>query len=386
MNLITFNNPLLICASSDPNSLRAAVHTPVTSWRSEVGGGGASLLRLLQVRLGLQVSLEEGEQAEVLAAVVAAVRRLSAVDAAVPHEARGEVEGLGAEGAAVRFLPGVGVPVVPQQLLQPVALPADVAVERFLPRVAPLVNPELRRVGELLAAHLAGDDGVRGRQLVGGELVRVFADDVVLQAAVGLAADGAQLPLPGVDGLVAAQVGGLGEALPAGAAPVRPLGLVHQLVARQVASVVEAFPADVADEGLVEVRHPVRLQHADAGVALAADVAVAGLLAGVPRLHVQVAVRFVVEPLGAVVAGVGQQPVLFDLVLAEPQNAGEECAAHRAHRVGLLLVVAESLRVGKQHPALQTQLVRLCRRSRAAGALLPAPFPAEGCSGSALHG
>ena len=46
--------------------------------------------------------------------------------------------------------------------------------------MAPLVNFELRQVGELLAAHLAGDDGVSGRQLVGRELVRVFADDVVL--------------------------------------------------------------------------------------------------------------------------------------------------------------------------------------------------------------
>lgn len=353
----------------------------VSSWRSEVGGGDAPSLRLLQVRFGLQVSLEEGEQAEVLAAIVAAVRRLSSVDAAVPHEARGQVEGLGAEGAAVRFHPGVGVPVVPQQLLQPVALPADVAVEGFLPRVAPLVNLELRQVGELLATHLAGDNGVCGRQLVGGELVRVFADDVVLQAAVGLAADGAQLPLPGVDRLVAAQVGGLGEALPAGGALVRPLVPVHQLVARQVAGMVEAFAADVADEGLVEVRQPVRLQHTDAGVALATDVAVAGLLASVPRLHVQVAVRFVVEPLGAVVAGVRQQPVLFDFMLAEPQDAGEECAAQRAHRVGLLLVVAESLHVGKQHPALQTQLVHLCRLSRVAVFLLPAavPFPALCC-------
>lgn len=286
------------------------------------------LLRLLQVSFGLQVSLEEGEQAEVLAAVVAAVRRLSAVDAAVPHEAGGQVEALGAEGAAVRFLPGVGVPVVPQQLLQAVALPTDITVERFLPCVAPLVNLELRQVGELLAAHLAGDDGVSGRQLVGGELVRVFADDVVLQAAVGLAADGAQLTLSGVDRLVAAQVGGLGEALPASGTLVRPHVLVHQLVARQVAGVVEAFAADVADEGLVEVCHPVRLQHTNAGVALPADVAVAGLLPGVPCLHVQVAVRFVVEPLGAVVTGVRQQPVLFVLVLAEPQDAGEEHSAH----------------------------------------------------------
>lgn len=66
---------------------------------------------------GLQVSLEEGEQAEVFAAVEAAVGRLSGVDAAVPHVAGGQVEGLGAECAPVGFLPSVGVPVVPQQLL-----------------------------------------------------------------------------------------------------------------------------------------------------------------------------------------------------------------------------------------------------------------------------
>lgn len=151
---------------------------------------------------------------------------------------------------------------------------------------------------------MAGDDGVRGWQLVGGELVGVLADDVVFQTAVGLAADGAELPFSGVGRLVAAQVGGLRETLPTGGALVRPHVLVHQLVARQVAGMVEAFPADVTEEGLVEVRHPVRLQHADAGVAFATDVAVAGFLAGVPRLHVQVAVSFVVEPLGAVVAGV----------------------------------------------------------------------------------
>ncbi len=63
---------------------------------------------------GLQVSLQEGEQAEVFPAVEAAVRRLAGVDAAVPHEAGGQVEGFGAEGTPVRFLPGVGVPVVPQ--------------------------------------------------------------------------------------------------------------------------------------------------------------------------------------------------------------------------------------------------------------------------------
>lgn len=287
-----------------------------------------SLLHLLQVSFRPQVSLEEGEQAEVLAAVMAAVRRLSAVDAAVPHEAGGQIEALGAEGAAVRFLPSVGVLVVPQQLLQAVALPADVTVERLLPRVAPLVHFELGRVGKLLAAHLAGDDGVSGRKLVGGQLVRVFADEVVLQAAVGLAADGAQLPLSGVDGLVTAQVGGLGEALPTGGAVVWTQLLVHQLVARQVAGVVEAFAADITYEGLIKVGHPVRFQHADAGVALATNVTMAGLLAGVPGLHVQVTVRLMVEPLGTVLAGVRQQSVLFHLMLPEPQDASEEPSTH----------------------------------------------------------
>ncbi len=232
---------------------------------------------------------------------------------------------------------------------------------RLLSGVAPLVNFKLRRVGELLAAHLAGDDGVSGRQLVGRELVRVFADDVVLQAAVALAADGAELPLSGVDRLVTAQIGGLGEALPAGGALVGPDLLVHQFVARQVAGVIEALPADVADERLLEVGHPVRLQHADAGVALPADVAVAGFLSGVPRLHVQVAVSFVVESLRAVVAGVRQQPVLFHLVFTESQDAGEQHPAHRAHRVRLAVVVGEPLCVWKQHPALQTLVMSLCR-------------------------
>lgn len=108
-----------------------------------MGGASVHPLHLLQVSFGLQVSLEEGEQAEVLAAGVAAVRRLPAMDAAVPHEAGGQAEALGAERASVRFLPGVCVPVVPQQLLHAIVLPAHVAVERFFPCVAPLVELEL---------------------------------------------------------------------------------------------------------------------------------------------------------------------------------------------------------------------------------------------------
>lgn len=138
----------------------AHCHVHVGAGSEVRGSSSVSLLHLLQVSFGLQVSLKEGEQAEVLAAVMAAVRRLSAVDAAVPHEAGGQIKAFGAEGAAVRFLPSVGVLVVPQQLLQPVALPADVTVERLLPCVAPLVDLELRWVGKLLAAHLAGDYGV----------------------------------------------------------------------------------------------------------------------------------------------------------------------------------------------------------------------------------
>lgn len=321
--------------------------------RSEVRGDSSRLplLRLLQVSFCLQVSFKESEQAEVFPAVMAAVRRLSGVDAAVPHEAGGQVEGLGAHRAAVGLLSSVGVAVVPQQLLQPVALPTDVAVERLLPGVAPLVRSVLRRVGELLAADLASDDGVGGWQLTCRQLVGVFADDVVLQVAEALPADGAELPLAGVGQLVAAQVGGLREALPAGGAVVRSDLLVHQLVARQVAGVVETLPADVAGEGLVEVGHPVGLQHADAGVAFPADVAVAALLAGVPCLHVQVAVRLVVEPLGAEIAGVRQQPVRADLVFAKLQDSSEQCPAHRACWVGLLLVVGEPLSTGKQHAA-----------------------------------
>ena len=205
---------------------------------------------------------------------------------------------------------------------------------------------------------------------------------MVLQAAEALPTDGAELSLSGVGRLVAAQVGGLREALPAGGAAVRPHLLVHQLVARQVAGVVEALPAHVADERLVEVGHPVGLEHADAGVTLPTDVAVAALLAGVPRLHVQVAVRLVVEPLGAVVAGVRQQPVLFDLVFAELHDAGERCATHRAGRVRLLLVFGEPLGVGKQHVALRAPQVSL--RSRCDGFLLPAAAAIS--SGSTLGG
>lgn len=149
----------------------------------------------------------------------------------------------------------------------------------------------------------------------------MFADDVVLQEAEALAADGAELPLSGVDGLVCAQVFGLGEALSAGGALVRTHFLVHQFVALQVAAVVEALAADVAGERLLKVGEAVRLQHADAGVTLPADVAVAGFLSGVPRLHVQVAVSFVVEPFGAVVAGVRQQPVLLDHVFTQHHDA-----------------------------------------------------------------
>ena len=139
--------------------------------RGGVGSEVSVLALLLQVSFGLQVSLEEGEQAEVFPAVVAAVRRLSGVDAAVPHEAGGHVEGLGAQRAAVGLLAAVGVAVVAQQLLQPVALPANVAVVRLLSGVAPLVDPVLRRVGELLPTDLAADDGVGGGQLAGWQLV-----------------------------------------------------------------------------------------------------------------------------------------------------------------------------------------------------------------------
>lgn len=339
------------------------VGVTLTGQRSEVRGRGRPLLRLLQVSFGLQVSLEEGEQAEVFPADVAVERRLSAVDAAVPHEAGGHVEGLGAERAAVGLLAAVGVAVVPQQLLQPVALPADVAAVGFLPCVAPLVHAVLRPVGELLPADVAADDGAAGQQLAIRQLVRVFADDVVLQAAVALAADRAELPLSGVGRLVTAQVLRLREALPTGGAAIRPLRLMHQLVARQVAGVVEALPAHVADEGLVKVRNAVRLQHADAGVALPADVAVAALLSRVPGLDVQVTVSFVVEPLGAVVAGVRQQPVFFLLVFAELQDAGERRSACRARRMRLPVVVGEPLCIWKQHAALRAA-ERFCHCSR----------------------
>lgn len=338
--------------AADVHILLAMQSKPDLRSVSDVRGHGLPVLHLLQVSFGLQVSLEEGEQAEVFPTLVAAVRRRSTVDAAVPHEAGGQVEGLGAERTPVWLLSGVCVPVVPQQLLQTVTLPTDVTVERLLPSVAPLVDFKLRGVGELLATDLTGDDGVSGQQLVGWKLMRVFADDVVLQAAVALAADGAELPVSGVDHLVAAQIGGLGEALSAGGALVRPNLLVDQFVACQVAGVVEAFPADVADEGLLKVGHPVCFQHTDAGVALPTDVTVAGFLSGVASFNVQVTMSLVVEPLRTVVAGVRQQPVFFALMFTELQDTGERRPAHRAHRVGLLLVVRESLRRWKQHAAL----------------------------------
>lgn len=110
---------------------------------SEISGGGASLLRPFQVSSGLQVSLEEDDQPELFTTVIAAVWRLSTVDAAVPQEAGRHVEALGAQRAAVGLLAAVGVVVVAQQFLHTVALSADVTVERFLPRVATLVNPQL---------------------------------------------------------------------------------------------------------------------------------------------------------------------------------------------------------------------------------------------------
>lgn len=127
----------------------------------------------------------------------------------------------------------------------------------------------------------------------------MLAGDVVLQAAVALPTDGAELPLSSVHQLVSAQVHRLREAFPAGAAPMRPYVLVHGLVACQVAGVEEALPAHVADEGLVKVREAVSFEHADAGETLPADVTVAGLLTCVPGLHVQVAVSFVVKRLRA---------------------------------------------------------------------------------------
>lgn len=354
------------------------VHCPACHSLCEVGGGALAQLQLLQVSLGLQVSVEEGEQAEVFPAERAAVWRFSAVDAAVPQEAGRHLEGLGAERAAVRLLVAVREAVLPQQLLQPVAPPTQLAVERLLARVSAAVDAQLRRAGELFPADVAGDDGGVGRQLV-----RVFADDVVLQAAVAPPTHGAQLALAGVHGLVAAQVGGLREAPPTGGAAVRPLVQVHQLVARQVSGVEEAPPTHVAGEGLVEVRDAVRLEDAGGAEAPPTDVAVAALLARVPRPHVQVAVRSVAERLGAEVAGERQQPVSSPLVLTQLQHAAEALAARRAQGVGLPVVGGESLCVWKQHGALRAAMVnvrRLCGRSHA-----PIRSPIAACCGNSAH-
>lgn len=174
---------------------------------------------------------------------------------------------------------------------------------------------------------------------------------------------------------MAVQVGSLGEAFPTGGALVRTHLLVHQLVARQVAGVVEAFPADVTDEGLVEVGHPVSFQHADAGVAFPTDVAMAAFISGVSSFNVQVTMSLVVEPLGTVVAGVWQQPVLSALVFAKPQDPGEQHAAQRTHGVTLPLVVREALRDWEQHPAAGA-LVSFCIR------FLPPLFAAASCRDS----
>lgn len=235
------------------------------------------------------------------------------------------------------------------------ALPTDVAAGRLPPCVSALVDPQLGSVGELLPAVLAGDAAARGGQLVGRQRLGVFSDDVVLEAAVRLSADGAELALAAVHRPVAAQVIGLREASSARVAPVRSHVAVRQLVPRQVAEMKKALPANVANERLVGVRHQVRPQHAGAGVGFPADVTAARLFAGVPHLHVQVAVSFVVKPFRAVVAGVRQQPVRFYLVLTELQHAGENCPAHRAHRMELPVVVGESFCVRKQPPALGTR-------------------------------
>lgn len=306
------------------NEIPASLET-----ESEISGGGVlSLLCLPQVSFGLQVCLQESKQAEVFATIMAAEGCLSCVDAAMPQEAGGCVEGLAAERAAVRRLVCVGIAVVTQQLLQPIALPADITVERFLPAVAPLVNPTLRQVGELLAADVAADHSGGRWQLTGRELVQVLANDVVGEAAEAFPADGAQLLLSGVRGLMAAQVGGLSEATPTGGAAVRPLLPVHQLVTRQVAGVVEASPTYIADKCLVKVGDAVHLEHAGASVRFPTEVAAAALLTSVPRLHVQVAVGLVAERLWAEVTGVGQQPVLFCLVLPQLQDSREHHPTH----------------------------------------------------------
>lgn len=149
-----------------------------------------SVLHLPQVSFGVQVSLKEGSEAEVSATVVAAVWYLAAVDARCLRN--------------LVVLNAVGVAVVTQQLLQMVALPTNVTAELLLTCVGPLVNPELRLVEELLATCRAGGAGVSVGQLVG-----VFVEDVVLQAAVRLPTDGTELSLTTVDSLVAAKVGHL---------------------------------------------------------------------------------------------------------------------------------------------------------------------------------
>lgn len=133
----------------------------------------------------------------------------------------------------------------------------------------------------------------------------MFTDQVVPQTAVTLSTDRTQLPLSTVGHLMAAQVGSLREAPPTGWTPVWPLVLMDHLVAGQVTSMVEALPTDAADEPLVKVCESVCLHDTDAGVSFSTDVAVTRLFPCVACLDVQVAVSFVVESFGAVVAGKG---------------------------------------------------------------------------------
>lgn len=271
----------------------------------------------------LHVSLEKCEQTELFPTDAAAVRHLTAVDAAVSHEAGGQGEGLSTERACVRLLAGVCELVVAQHLLQTETLPTYNTRERFLSCVAALVNSELRMISELLPTVVADHDSRCIRQLMG-----VFTDDVVLQTPVALTTDGTELPLTCVDGLVAAQVGGLCTSLPACGTLVGLHLLVYQFVACQVAGMVEALPTYVADEGLIKMSDPVSLHQADTGVAFPTDVTVAALFTGVSRPNVQVVMSLVIESFAAEVAGVRQQPVLFYLVVTKPQRASKYFTTH----------------------------------------------------------
>lgn len=203
--------------------------------------------------------------------------------------------------------------------------PSDVTAVRLLTHVALLVNPKLGLVRKRLPTVLAGNKAAFSGHLMS---LGVFSHDMVLKKTVFFSTDGAEMPLTAVYRPVASQVVGLRESLATGVTPVRSHVLVHQLVSCQVTEMIKALSTYVTNERLVRMCHLVRFQHTGTCVTFPTDVTMKGLFTSVPHLHVQVTVSLVVESLCAVITGVWQQPVLFNLVLAELHYPSKNCPAH----------------------------------------------------------